>query len=163
MTPIYWAASRGRTEIVKMLAAWTDNFNADVQHFMREQLRKSCMSPWNDDENTETVQIFAPLIDNPNAPDEKENGRTPIFWALIRGHTKIVKILAPLTNHPNAPDKYGDTPIYVAALHGHTEIVKILAPFTDNPNAPNNHGRTPSAVARYTEIQKFLESFNSIS
>ena len=39
----------------------------------------------------EAVEIMAPLFDNPNAPDE--NGRTPIYWAELSGHTEIVKIL----------------------------------------------------------------------
>ena len=73
----------------------------------------------------EIVTIMAPLIENPNAPNE--DGNTPIHTAAENGHTEIVKILAPLTENPNAPDNYGSTPIILAAENGHTEIVKILA------------------------------------
>ena len=52
------------------------------------------------------------MTDNPNAKDE--NGKTPIYWAALNGHTEIVKILAPLTDNPNVPNKNGITPINVA-------------------------------------------------
>ena len=81
-------------------------------------------------------------------------------WYQFPNYIKIVKILAPLTDNPNAPDKYGNTPIYEAAYRGYTEIVKILAPLTDNPNAPNKWEQTPSSVAKNSEIQRFLESYN---
>ena len=68
---------------------------------------------------------MAPLIENPNAPNE--DGNTPIHTAAEYGHIEIVKILAPLTENRNAPDLYGTTPIILAAENGHTDIVKILA------------------------------------
>ena len=110
-------------------------------------------------ENIEIVKIYAPLMDNPNAPGDC--GNTPIYLAACNGHTEIVKILAPLIANPNAPDKDGGTPIHMAAYYGHTEIVKILAPLTDNPNAPTNNGKTPISVATNAEIIRFLQSFNT--
>ena len=44
------------------------------------------------------VKILAPLIDNPNVPNE--TGRTPIYLAKYNGHAEIVKILAPLAENP---------------------------------------------------------------
>ena len=107
-------------EIVKILAALTDNPNAPNQ--------------WGDtpifwaahNGHTEIVKTMAPLTDNPNAPNQW--GDTPIYWAAHNGHTEIVKILAPLTDNPNAPDEYGITPIYWAEHNGHSGIVKILTP-----------------------------------
>ena len=110
-------------------------------------------------EDIEIVKIYALLMDNPNASVENEN--TPIFWAAYYGHTELVKILAPLTDNPNTPNNYGHTPIHWAAYYGHSKIVKILAPLTDNPNAPDENGKTPSSVTKNTEIQRFLESFNT--
>ena len=52
------------------------------------------------------------MTDNPNAPDK--DGKTPIYWATLNGHTEIVKILALLTDNPNASNKYGMTPISIA-------------------------------------------------
>ena len=79
----------------------------------------------------ETVEIMAPLFDNPNAPDK--DGKTPIYWAAKKGHTEIVKILAPLTDNPNAPNDIGRT--------------------------PNQRGITPLAVAKNTEIREILKTY----
>ena len=84
----------------------------------------ACLSG-GDQRSIEIVKIMAPLIENPNAPNE--DGNTPIHTAAENGHIEIVKILAPLTENPNAPDLYGTTPIILAAENGHTDIVKILA------------------------------------
>ena len=87
-------------EIVKILAALTDNPNAPNQ--------------WGDtpiywaahNGHTEIVKILAPLTDDPNAPDE--DGCTPIDDAIRMGHSEIVDILALWTDHtenPVAPDE----------------------------------------------------------
>ena len=66
-----------------------------------------------------------------------------------------------MTDNPNAQNNDGETPIYWAAIMGYSEVVKILVPLTDNPNAPVDNGKTPSSVTKNTEIQRFLESFNT--
>ena len=50
--------------------------------------------------HAETVEIMAPLFDNPNAP--YKNGCSHIYLAAFKGHTEIVKILTPLSDAPNA-------------------------------------------------------------
>ena len=42
--------------------------------------------------NQGILQLLAPIMPNPNAPDK--DGKTPIHWAAIKGHTEIVRILA---------------------------------------------------------------------
>ena len=102
-TPIYWAACRGFTEVVKILAPLTDNPNAPIEN-------GTTAIYWaTSDGHTEIVKILAPLTDNPNAPEK--NGVTPLHLAASNGHTEIVKILAPLTNNHNTPDINGMTPI----------------------------------------------------
>ena len=135
-----------------------------VQDDLRKRIKVICTNDMPHIEATcidhaEVIKILAPLTDNFNAPDE--HGNTPIYWAAHGGHTDIVKILATLIDNPNAPNNFGKTPIFAAALHGHSEIVKILAPLTDNPNAPIRNGKTPSSVTKNSDIQIFLESFNT--
>ena len=108
-----------------------------VQDDFRKRIFECCKKFRSElsDKDIEIVKILAPLVDNPNAPNE--NGDTPIHWAAHHGHAEIVKILVHLVDNPNAPNKNGDTPINWAARRVHTEIVEILAPLTDDPNAPN--------------------------
>ena len=129
-----------------------------VQDEFRMKILEICKKQDSSDEDAEIVKIFAPLTDNPNAPNN--NGYTPIIWAACNGHTEIVTILAPFTDNPNAANEHGWTPIHEAAFLGHTKIVKLLAPLTDNPNAPTAFGSKPSDIAgNNTEIRRFLESF----
>ena len=148
MSLIEWASLYGHTEIVQLLAPFTDNLEDQYRYVIQAAAHRG---------QTEIVKILAPLTDNPNAHDN--TGRTPILKAAQNGHTEIVKILAPLMDNPNAPCKFGETPIYGAAKYGHTEIVKILAPLTDNPNASNKYGKTPiywAAKYGHAEIVKIL-------
>ena len=79
-TPIYWAASRGHTEIVKILAPLTDNPNApDEDGFT--PIYWAAQNGY-----TDILKILAPLTDNPNAPNKDRR-------------TEIVKILAPLIDN----------------------------------------------------------------
>ena len=135
-----------------------------VQEDIRRKIVDICSCMWGDmrSEHPETVKILAPLTDNPNAPYNKGNGKTPIYWAAEYGHTEIVKILAPLTDTHIPPDKDGKSPIYLAARNGHTEIVKILVPLSNNPNAPDKDGKTPiywAACNGHSEIVKILAPF----
>ena len=98
--------------------------NPEVQDNFTKRIREVCEKEEISDEDTEIVKIFAPLTNNPNAPDK--DGETPIHKAARRGNTKIVKILWSLIDNPNAPDKYGKTPLYWAAQYEYTENVKIL-------------------------------------
>ena len=90
-------------------------YSSAIQEDFREKIWESCKKwRWQlSDEDTEIVRILAPLMDNPNAPDE--NGDTPIHEAALNGHTEIVKILGPLTDNPNTPNNKGETPIHKAA------------------------------------------------
>ena len=72
------------------------------------------------------VKILAPLMVNPNAPDQ--DGCTPIYWAAYegQGHVDVIKFLAPLTENPNVPDNDGRTPIDWATRYGHQDVVDEL-------------------------------------
>ena len=131
--------------------------SSSIQDVLWSEILSCCTKSSPSNENTEVVNILAPLTDNPNAPDE--DGKTPIYWAALNGHTDIIKILAPLTDNPNAPNMYGVTPIRNAARNGHAEIVQTLVSFTDNVNVRSNLGYTPIFWAAYyghTEIVKIL-------
>ena len=157
-TPIDRAASKGCTEIVKILVPLLDNPNAPDNTGWTPIHGAATYG------HTDIVKILAQITDNPNAPDN--DGDTPISRAAWNGHNEIVKILDPLTDNPNVPNKNGETPIIWAARYGHTENVKILVPLTDNPNAQNNDGETPiywAAMMGYSEIVKILVLFDTQS
>ena len=54
--------------------------------------------------NPEIVKILAPLIEDPNSPNNQ--GKTPIQEAFFNGNIEIVKILGPLTHDSNQSFAY---------------------------------------------------------
>ena len=121
ISPIYWAAIKGDTEIVKFLAPLADNPNF---------LKKDGKSPiyWAAMHgHTEIVKILAPLTENTNPPCRE--GYTPLYWAAKYGHKDIVEFLVPLTNNPNAPTENGDTPLSVAKTAEIREIFETSRNF----------------------------------
>ena len=71
-----------------------------VQNHFRKKIQKICVQSRPTNEHTKIVKILAPLMNNPNAPND--DGETPIDWAAENGHTEIVKILAGFTDNPKA-------------------------------------------------------------
>ena len=81
-TPIYCAANKGHTEIVKILAPLSDHLNAPNK-FGKTPIYWAAQQG-----HTEIVKILAPLADNPNAPNNI--GRTPI---MVARNAEIKRIL----------------------------------------------------------------------
>ena len=82
-TPIYWAAWKGNTEIVKILAPVTDNPNSPNTAGETPIHNVACNG------HAEIIKILAPLTVNPNAPDNIE--RTPIKIAKNEDIRRIIE------------------------------------------------------------------------
>ena len=155
-TPIHIAAMNGHSEVVKLLAIYTDH---DAKNNVIQgnagwtPIQLAAMNGC-----TEVVKVLANLSKEPNAP--QYGGWTPIQLAAENGHTEVVKILAAQCKIPNAPGHGGWTPIQLASENGHTDVVKVLVNFTENPNAPGgNDGRSPIRLAvenGHSEVVKIL-------
>lgn len=59
-----------------------------------------------------------------NARDK--DGKSPLIWANLGGHTEVVRLLLTEGADPNAQASYGHTAIGFAARAGHAEIVDLL-------------------------------------
>ena len=116
------------------------------------------------DNNIELIEILAPLLEDPNEPNQDSLYSTPIGMAAKLRRVDIIKVLAPLSINPNALIRgtLNWTPIYWATVRGDTEVIKALIPWTENPNAPNPDGGTPHECAvrhGHTEIVELLRPF----
>ena len=83
ITPIYWAANNGHTEIVRILAPLTNNPNAP-DNIGNTPIYWAAMNG-----HTEIVKILAPLTDNPNEPNPN-NRETP---SSVAKNAEICRIL----------------------------------------------------------------------
>ena len=79
-----------------------------------------------DDGDEGIIQLLAPLLPNPNAPDK--DGMNPILYAVALKNKPLVQILAPLTANPNIRGNNLRTPIAGAAINNQTEMIQILFP-----------------------------------
>ncbi|KAJ7125965.1 ankyrin repeat-containing domain protein, partial [Mycena epipterygia] len=62
---------------------------------------------------------------DPSTPDSYS--RTPLSYAVERGHQGIVELLLQQNGvDPNTPDSYSRTPLSYAASNGHQGIVELL-------------------------------------
>jgi ankyrin repeat protein len=94
-------------------------------------------------------KVRALLHDNPKIVNAKDDrGRTPLFFASMRGHREIAQLLIANGADVNARDAYGDPPLYHATLAGHREIVENLVHHGAEINEIMEEG-TPLSLAIY--------------
>ena len=74
------------------------------------------------------TKLVSKRLEDGSEPDVKDkDGRTPLFWAVIRGHEDVVKLLMRRDNvDPNVRDQKGETPLIIAVNKGDIEMVKLL-------------------------------------
>ena len=150
-TPVWNAAWKGHTKVLKLLMNVAQNPNAPNNNgataiFIAAQKN-----------HIEVMKLLIKSTDNPNQP--RNDGVTPIFIAAQKNHIEVLKLLMNSTENPNQPRNDGVTPIFMAAYENHIEVVKLLMNSTDNPNAPKNNGATPIFVAaqeNHIEVVKLL-------
>lgn len=120
-TPLYWAASKGHSECVKLLlAAPCIDVNKSTEngytplYWAASKGHSECMK----------LLLAASGIDVNKA---NIGGETPLYMAARNGYSECVKLLLAAPGiDVNKADKNGNTPLYIAAENGHSECVKLL-------------------------------------
>ena len=85
--------------------------------------------------HAEIVEVLAPLLANPNTPDDENF--TPFGIAASNGHLDVVRILAPFVDDINASQNpEGVAPIFYAIWKRQSELVKLLANLSKNLPTP---------------------------
>ncbi|TRX92231.1 hypothetical protein FHL15_006846 [Xylaria flabelliformis] len=73
----------------------------------------------------------------------KDNyGRTPLFWAVNRGHRDMVELLLDHGAHVNAKDRSNFTALHVAVTGQHKNIVNVLLDHGARLEIKSDHGDT---------------------
>ncbi|PIA48891.1 hypothetical protein AQUCO_01300054v1 [Aquilegia coerulea] len=71
-------------------------------------------------------------------------GRTPLHWAVDRGHSDIVELLLSKNADVNAKDNEGQTPLHYAAVCDREDIAEILVKGNADRDVKDNEGNSPS-------------------
>ncbi|EXL65836.1 hypothetical protein FOPG_17959 [Fusarium oxysporum f. sp. conglutinans race 2 54008] len=78
-----------------------------------------------------------------NIDGKDSDGRTPLWWAALKGHEAVVQLLLERGVDIEATDKVGQTPLLTAALKGHEAIVQLLLDHDASVRAADKNGRMP--------------------
>jgi ankyrin repeat protein len=78
-----------------------------------------------------------------NINTQADNGKTPLHFAALNGHSTITKLLIQLGANINAQDQNDATPLHLAAKQGHWTAIELLIKFGANINAQDKYGKTP--------------------
>jgi hypothetical protein len=90
--------------------------------------------------------VIMALLKNRHNPDVKDTyDRSPLSWAVEKGHEAVVKLLLEKGAELEAKDnRYGQTPLSWAAVKGHEAVVKLLLEKgAELESKDNGSGRTP--------------------
>ena len=116
------------------------------------EFNESFLTALDEIKNAENLQLclklIAPLIKDPNVPDNK--GQTPIHIAANKGRLQRLNIFMEIceSENINPPDHAGNTPLHLLAKKSDNDhIVKIFAPLCTNLNHQNDQGLTALHVA----------------
>ncbi|KAI4378192.1 hypothetical protein MLD38_015709 [Melastoma candidum] len=71
-------------------------------------------------------------------------GRTPLHWAVDRGHQKAVELLISQNSDLNAKDDEGQTPLHYAVMCERESIAEILVKHHADLNIKDNEGSSPA-------------------
>jgi len=80
-------------------------------------------------------------------PLHEISGRTPLHWAVYKGHLEVVSRLLARGAQIDAVTKFRSTLLHLAASGGHPEVVSLLLARGAKTGAVNRSGQTPLHLA----------------
>lgn len=75
-------------------------------------------------------------------------GRTPLHWAVDRGHVNVVELLVSRNADVNAQDNEGQTPLHYAVVCEREAIAELLVKQNASRDVKDNDGETPRGLCK---------------
>lgn len=187
-TPIHWAVSFDRPELLDMLLKATKVDLDDLQD-------DSGWTPVHISASIDDLDMFKKLVEREPRPDidnRTGTGQTCLHYAVSKGYNDMVdylinechasarikdkkkqyalhraaatgsmrlaSILIKAKSPLNGQDIYGFTPLHEALSEGHGDLAIYLVKAGADPNIEDLDGQTPAAVALNDKVRKFYEA-----
>jgi len=151
-TPLAWAASEGRTDVLQLLI----DSGADVnqQNFQGETPLYLASSRG----HARMCELL--IASGADASLETIEGSCAVHAAAAGGHQETIRVLATYGAYMNAADHEGETPLFYAIREGHRAVVEFLVNVCKVPVTQRNDDmETPLELAsclQETGIAEFL-------
>eukprot|EP00732_Lithocolla_globosa_P003187 Lithocolla_globosa_v1_NODE_2425_length_2012_cov_13.446091.p1 type:complete len:616 gc:universal NODE_2425_length_2012_cov_13.446091:1976-129(-) len=136
MTPLMAAAKQGHVEICHLLLLHCANVH-------QQDLLKNTPLHWCCSSGSKRILQMLLVYDCSVNLAEKENGYTPLHYAVIGNHADIVPLLIHCHSNPNLPDIDGLVPLHHAARKGLFEMVEVLTSMGCDVNVSDAFGVRP--------------------
>jgi ankyrin repeat protein len=125
-TALLAAATRGRTEVAKLLIQNGADLNARCPIYRATPLMHACIG-----EETEyhegRKEVIKLLLENGANIDEQDpSGATALMWATVHGTDSIVKLLLENGANPNIINENGKTALKCAKEEGKASTIALL-------------------------------------
>ncbi|RDD37644.1 Inversin [Trichoplax sp. H2] len=141
-TALMWAASKGNTEVLKIMLLHDDSYVNLVDKTGGTALHAAAFSG-----ESECVRLLIKHSADVNYADNRSH--TPIFRACETGHLEAMNTLIDGGGKINLKDNEGRTLLHWAALGGHDEVCSTLLQYSLEVNQGDNNNRSPIHVAAY--------------
>ena len=138
MTPLDWAASEGKLEMVRALLKRGANPNAG-KGATRSAPIQQCA-------NSGNIEILKALLDAGADVDAMDAGQCALSTAALNGHVEFIKTLLEAGANPNQADDSGTTPLHSAVAGKKLTIVKMLVTSGAKLNAVRFGGKVETAL-----------------
>jgi ankyrin repeat protein len=153
LTPLHWAAARGRTEVAAYLldhGAAVDARDIRSRSLLMKIAEEQSAPPREKDE----PEIFELSTAMPVSPSDPPDASTPLHWATACGHLEMVKLLLDHGAAIGAVNEDKWMPIHYAAQYGHADIVALLAKRGSPLGAETTPGYSPFTYAAACDWEK---------
>ena len=118
-TPLYWAATNGHADVVKLLLdAGVDLNKADIDG--ETPLYWASVK-----DHQDVVKMLLDAGADPDMANNKDE-KTPLYQAAESGLEEVVKLLLHAGANPNKYDEEGISPLNKAVQNVHMEVAKLL-------------------------------------
>jgi hypothetical protein len=151
-TPLGYAASYGRTDVVEFLLANKAEVNARDLNGQTPLFYAALQG------HEDVVQVL--LAHGADVDAKDKNGQTPLYNAV--SHRDVVEVLLAHGADVNNKARDGQTPLHYAVGFAGMDVVQVMLTYKADVNAKDNYGHTPLYDAADNDVVELLRQHGGL-